>query len=71
MITGDFERAIDAFAAEMKRKMRAKERQGYIGWDRPYLEEGLRRALHMHLDKGDPIDVANFAMMLWNLGART
>jgi hypothetical protein len=24
-----------------------------------------------HLAKGDPIDVANFAMMLWNRGERT
>lgn len=29
------------------------------------------KLLHKHVSKGDPIDVANFAMMLWCRGGRT
>lgn len=62
--------AVDRFAVEMKTKLSAKRAEGYGGWDDPaacspsHLSDLLRR----HVDKGDPVDVANFAMMLQQRG---
>lgn len=60
--------AVDAFAAAMKEKLAEKRAQGYRGWDdRTDCPPGrLARLLNEHLAKGDPLDVGNFAMMLWN-----
>lgn len=61
---------VDAFAAEMKKKLTRKLVEGYVGWDEPEKEEfssdKLRLALREHCNRGDPVDVANFAAMLWN-----
>ncbi len=60
--------AIDKFAAAMKRKMAQKREQGRGGWSNPsectvaFLSDCLRK----HVDKGDPVDIGNFAMMLFN-----
>jgi hypothetical protein len=63
---------VDAFAAEMKAKLRRKYwRDGYTGWDdpsnRPIIEQKLREHVGRLLAGWDQaVDVANLAAMLWN-----
>lgn len=60
--------AIDEFAAAMKAKMAQKRAEGRGGWDDPgecSIFE-LAQMLVEHLPKGDPVDIANFAMMLFH-----
>jgi hypothetical protein len=58
--------AVDRFAAAMKAKLAKAREKGRGGWDdkaqcsQQYLSDLLRG----HVDKGDPVDVANFCMML-------
>lgn len=55
--------AVDAFATAMKAKLAKKRAEGRGGWqscDAAYLSDLLRE----HVEKGDPVDVANLAMML-------
>lgn len=62
---------VDAFAAEMKRKLVKKFLEGRTGWDDPnWTNEQIMQALKEHVDKpnGDMVDVANFAMFRWNRG---
>lgn len=63
--------AVDRFAAAMKAKMAASRAKGRDGWDNPELcpVERLQSMLIDHLAKGDPVDVGNFAMMLFNRAA--
>jgi hypothetical protein len=58
--------AIDQFALGMKMKMAVKRAEGFNGWhDKQQLSaEDLSRMLREHVSKGDPLDVAIFAMML-------
>jgi hypothetical protein len=58
--------AVDRFAAAMKDKLAAARAKGRSGWQQcsPFV---LSEMLRAHVDKGDPRDVANFCMMLWNL----
>ena len=60
--------AVDRFAAAMKAKMAASRVKGRAGWDDPEqcAPEFLASMLIDHLHKGDPVDVGNFAMMLFN-----
>lgn len=64
--------AVDRFAQAMKSKLAAKRAQGYGGWDDPELcpSKFLSRKLREHVEKGDPVDVANFGMMLHQRGER-
>jgi hypothetical protein len=59
--------AVDRFAAAMKAKLAKKREEGRGGWNDPAQcsVEDLARMLVEHLPKGDPVDVANFAMMLF------
>lgn len=57
--------AVDRFAIAMKVKLaeaRAKGRGGAL--TEPNLQQRLSDMLHEHVAKGDPVDVANFAMFL-------
>lgn len=65
--------AVDCFAAAMKAKMAKQRAKGYGGWDSPDQcpAEWLKTMLAAHIAKGDPVDVGNFAMMLWNRGEST
>ena len=65
--------AIDRFAKAMKAKMAKQRAKGYGGWDdrTDCPTEHLQQMLVDHIAKGDPVDVANFAMMLWSRGERT
>lgn len=58
--------AIDNFANAMKDKMKKCRAKGYGGWQFKTLctDEYLAAQLMTHTQKGDPVDVANFAMML-------
>jgi hypothetical protein len=58
--------AVDRFAAAMKAKLAQKRAEGYGGWNDPVdaVSLTLARMLVEHIPKGDPVDVANYAMML-------
>lgn len=58
--------AVDRFAAAMKTKLAAKREDGRRGWwDDAYCDQSdLSRMLREHVEKGDPLDVGNLAMML-------
>lgn len=67
------DKAVLRFADAMIQKMAKKRAEGYNGWPDPKLcpADKLNYLLNEHLQKGDPTDVGNFAMMLWNRGERT
>lgn len=58
--------AIDLFAAKLKAKMKLAREKGHGGWDHPLDCNNVRLSdmLIEHVKKGDPVDVANFCMML-------
>ena len=64
--------AVDRFADAMKSKLAKKRLQGYGGWSDPEDCSGafLSDLLSSHVEKGDPVDVANFSMMLHQRGER-
>lgn len=64
--------AVDGFANVMSAKLATKRALGYCGWDdkEQCSAEHLSRLLRQHVEKGDPVDVANFAMMLHQRGER-
>jgi hypothetical protein len=59
--------AVDLFTKAMKEKLRLKRQQGCDGWNNIGQRTGERLAelLIAAIAKGDPVDVANFAMMLF------
>lgn len=61
---------VDAFAAEMKKKLQRKAIAGHSGWDDPACSDNIRASMIEHAlrGKGQEIDVANLAAMLWNMG---
>lgn len=65
--------AVRSFAKMMAAKMAASRAKGRGGWHKPEQcsVEYLRRLLYTHLDKGDPVDVANICMMLRHYEAST
>lgn len=62
--------AVDRFAAAMKVKLAKKRAEGHGGWDdKAKCSRGhLSRLLRNHVEKGDPLDVGNLAMMLHQRG---
>lgn len=64
--------AVDRFAIAMKTKLSKKRDEGRGGWEDKddcshiFLSQLLRE----HVEKGDPVDVGNFAMMLHQRGER-
>ena len=59
--------AVDAFAALMKAKLKKKRGDGRGGWEECRPHE-LAKMLCDHLDKGDPVDIANFCMFISSIG---
>lgn len=59
--------AVDIFAKAMKDKLGIKRQQGFGGWHDIRQTSSMRLAdlLLAAVAKGDPVDVANFAMMLF------
>lgn len=66
------ELCVDRFGLVMKAKLAAARCKGRAGWDDPAQcsMADLSAMLIDHVAKGDPVDVANFAMMLHNRGGR-
>lgn len=60
--------AVDLFASAMKQKLARKRAEGRGGWSDPNVctVADLHRWMTEHIEKGDPVDVANFAMMIWH-----
>lgn len=60
---------VTTFALRMRQKLAKKREQGRGGWDSGECDAViLSRMLREHVAKGDPVDVANFAMMLSERG---
>ena len=59
--------AVDDFAKAMKAKMKTSREKGRRGWEYGNIRY-LAAQLIYHVKKGDPVDVANFCMMLHNRG---
>ena len=64
--------AVDRFAQAMKSKLAKKRADGRGGWEdkEQCSAEDLSLMLRQHVRKGDPVDVANLAMMLHQRGER-
>lgn len=62
--------AVDRFAAAMKAKLAKKRDEGRGGWENKgeCSAEYLSQLLREHVDKGDPVDVGNLAMMIQQRG---
>lgn len=57
--------AVDALAEAMKAKLAKQRARGYGGWKTPECtQQRLSDMLRGHVDKGDPVDVANFCAFL-------
>lgn len=57
--------AVDALAVLMKAKLAKQRKKGYGGWETPRCTQyHLSVFLRDHVDKGDPVDVANFCAFL-------
>lgn len=56
--------AVDSLAALMKAKLAKQRDKGYGGWDTDCTRERLSELLRAHVEKGDPVDVANFCAFL-------
>jgi hypothetical protein len=63
--------AVDLFAARMKRKLAKKRQEGRSGWRDPATVSAMTLASELIevVAMGDPVDVANVAMMLDQRGA--
>lgn len=64
--------AVERFAYAMKAKLAKKRSEGRGGWERKDLcsADRLSYLLREHVEKGDPLDVGNLAMMLHQRGER-
>ena len=63
--------AVDRFAVAMKAKLAKKRADGRGGWEGSTCSEAfLSKLLREHVEKGDPLDVGNLAMMLHQRGER-
>jgi hypothetical protein len=56
--------AIQQFAVAMSEKMSLSRLNGRDGWQTCSITE-LLKMLRNHVHKGDPVDIANIAMMIW------
>ncbi len=58
--------AVDRFASQMKTKLAETRAKGRGGWEdkQQCTAEDLSYYLRACVEKGDPVDVANFCMML-------
>lgn len=60
---------VDKLAKAMKDKLAKKREQGYHGWE-TCKHGDLVQLLINHVDKGDPVDVANFCAFLFARGEK-
>lgn len=57
--------AVHSFAHAMVEKMARSRTKGRGGWQTCSVPD-LWQMLRDHVEKGDPVDVANLAMMIWH-----
>lgn len=62
--------AVMRFTDAMRDKMRESREKGRAGWEQCN-PDVLRKLLRVAVEKGDPVDVGDFAMMLFAMGERT
>lgn len=65
----DDDTAVQVFANAMCRKLAKKRADGRSGWQQCEPEQ-LAMLLLNHIVKGDPVDIANFAMFLGSQGRK-
>lgn len=59
-------RLVNLFTHQMREKMHEKTNTRG-GWDDPsWTIDDIKKALVAHIEKGDPVDVANFCAFWWN-----
>lgn len=58
---------VHRFAAAMRHKLYEKAAEGYTGWNNPENIEMIQQKLLANAERGDWVDVANLAAMLWGL----
>lgn len=69
-IEKDLEQRVNEFSKVMLEKLIKKSRQGWNDWQNCQ-PDVFRKSLIEHIEKGDPIDVANIAFFLYQLKAST
>lgn len=69
-IENDLEERVNKFANIMLEKLIKKSRQGWNDWQNCH-PDVFRKSLIEHIEKGDPVDVANIAFFLHELNAST
>jgi len=62
------QRGVLNFSGAMLEKLHDKRNEGRGGWHDQYecTMKDLKQMLKEHIKKGDMVDIANFAMMIWN-----
>jgi len=60
-------KTVMVFALQMLDKLNMKQSRGWHGWGDKTLKGQFKKDLLKHVEKGDWVDVANYAMFLWNL----
>lgn len=55
---------VDQIAQAMKAKLAKKSAEGWCGWEHDATNAQISERLRQCVEKGDPIDVANYCMML-------
>ena len=63
------DRSVDAFAIEMKARLREQAMRGYRGWDDPANYQRICEMMmeHASVSSGQEVDAGNLAMILWYL----
>ena len=56
--------AVEALSVKMKAKLADQRAKGYRGWNNDCTQQHLSDLLRQCVDKGDPVDVANFCAFL-------
>ena len=69
-IEKDLEQRVSEFSKVMLEKLIKKSRKGWNEWQNCH-PDVFRKSLIEHIEKGDPIDVANIAFFLHELKAST
>lgn len=60
--------AVEVLSMNMKAKLAGQRSKGYRGWNNDCTQQHLSDLLRQSVDKGDPVDVANFCAFLLACG---
>ena len=61
------EACVKHFESTMRKKLKFEYMQGKFGWDDPnWTIEEIKEKIREQLEKGNWVNVANFAMFAWN-----